>query len=81
MNKQKIIEKLEKEVKRTYTIKTAIFKNGEKVHEHATEYREPFVTLTIEMADKILAMLKEHDDEAREAYRRGLEAGRTIKWD
>lgn len=50
MDKEKIIEKLEKEVKRTYAIKSA-------VSEEITEHREPFVTLTIEMADKILALL------------------------
>lgn len=28
-----------------------------------------------------LALLKEEDEEVRVAYRRGLETGRTIKWD
>ena len=59
INRDKIISKLEKEVKRTYVIKTAIYKNGEKVDEEITEHREPFVTITMEMADKILALLKE----------------------
>lgn len=62
MDREKIIEKLEKEVKRTYAIKTAMYecceKDYEKTSEEITEHREPFVTLTIEMADKILALLK-----------------------
>ncbi len=28
-----------------------------------------------------LALLKEQDEEVKAAYRRGLESGRTIKWD
>ena len=59
INRDKIISKLENEVKRTYAIKTAIYKDGKKINEEITEYREPFVTITIEMADKILALLKE----------------------
>lgn len=27
-----------------------------------------------------IALLKDHDKEVKAAYRRGLEAGRTIKW-
>ena len=65
INREKIIEKLEKEVKRTYAIKNAIWERGEngyeKISEEITEHREPFVTLTIEMADKILALLKEQE--------------------
>lgn len=63
IDREKIIEKLEKEVKRTYAIKGAIWECGEngyeKISEEITEHREPFVTLTIEMADKILVLLKE----------------------
>lgn len=63
MDREKIIEKLEKEVKRTYAIKSAVWECGEngykKIGEEVTEHREPFVTLTIEMTDKILALLKE----------------------
>lgn len=36
---------------------------------------------TKELAKDVLTLLKEQDDEARAAYRRGLEAGRTIKLD
>ena len=64
MDRKKIIAKLEKDVKKTYAIRTAIFENGEKVGEEITEHREPFVTITIELADKILALLKDqkHND-------------------
>lgn len=100
MNREKIIEKLEKEVKRTYAIKTAMYeydKTGyEKISEEITEHREPFVTLTIEMADKILALLKEQEvvptrniqDRAVcscglvlcELYNFCPECGRKVKW-
>lgn len=59
--REEIIAKLEKEVKRTYAIKTAIYEGGEKVEERIIEHREPFVTITIEIADKILALLKEQE--------------------
>lgn len=62
-DREKIIEKLENEVQRTYAIKTAMYEFGknsyEKISEEITERRKPFVTLTTEMADKILALLKE----------------------
>lgn len=29
----------------------------------------------------VIALLKEQEEEAKAAYRRGLETGRTIKWD
>ena len=63
---EEIIAKLEKEVKQTYAIKTAIYKGGEKVEERIIEHREPFVTITIEIADKILALLKKQ--EAKTGY-------------
>ena len=58
---EKVISKLEKEVQRTYSIKTTVFQNGEKVSEEINTHREPFVGIPIEMADKILAILKEQD--------------------
>jgi exosome complex RNA-binding protein Csl4 len=61
IDREKIIAKLEKEVKRTYAIKTTLFHGTEKVGEEITVNREPYVTLTIEMADKILALLKEQE--------------------
>jgi hypothetical protein len=39
------------------------------------------IELPIEEANDILALLKEQDEEVKAAYRRGLESGRTIKWD
>jgi len=56
---REIISKLEKEVQRTYSIKTTVFQNGEKVSEEINTHREPCVRIPIEMADKILALLKE----------------------
>ncbi len=56
-----IISKLEKEVQRTYSIKTTVFQNGEKVSEEINTHREPCVRISIEMADKILALLKEQE--------------------
>ena len=35
----------------------------------------------IDMLCKILALLKEQEEEVKAAYRRGLETGRTMKWD
>ena len=58
INKEKIIAKLEKETKRTYTIKTAMFDGKENKPISEVIHREPFVTITIEMADKILELLK-----------------------
>lgn len=61
MDVEKVISKLEKEVQRTYSIKTTIFQNGEKVSEEINTHREPGVRIPIEMADKILALLKEQE--------------------
>ena len=58
---REIISKLEKEVQRTYSIKTTVFQNGEKVSEEINTHREPCVRISIEMADKILALLKEQE--------------------
>lgn len=35
----------------------------------------------IQAEEDAIALLKDHDKEVKAAYRRGLEAGRTIKWD
>ena len=59
MDREKVISKLEKEVQRTYSTKTTVFQNGEKVSEEINTHREPCVRIPIEMADKILALLKE----------------------
>jgi len=61
MDKEKVIAKLEKEVKKTYSIKTTIYNNGKKVNEDITEHREPGVKISMEMADEILALLKEQE--------------------
>ena len=61
MDREKIIAKLEKEVKKTYSIKTTIYNNGKKVKEDITEHREPGVKISMEMANEILAMLKEQE--------------------
>ena len=34
-----------------------------------------------ELVRDAISLLKEQDEEVKAAYRRGLEAGRTIKWD
>ena len=60
-DREKVISKLEKEVQRTYSIKTTVFQNGEKVSEEINTHREPCVRIPIEMADKILAILKEQE--------------------
>ena len=60
-DREKVISKLEKEVQRTYSIKTAVFQNGKKVSEEIKTHREPCVRISIEMVDKILALLKEQD--------------------
>ena len=65
INKEKIIDKLEKETKRTYAIKTALFDGKENKPISETIHREPFVTITIEMADKILKLLKEQEEIVR----------------
>lgn len=62
MNIDEIIEKLDKEVKRKYVIKTAIYEDYKKVSEEIKEHREPFVTLTIDMADNILTLLKQQKE-------------------
>lgn len=61
MDREKVISKLEKEVQRTYSTKTTVFQNGEKVSEEINTHREPCVKIPIEMADKILALLKEQE--------------------
>ena len=61
LDREKVISKLEKEVQRTYSIKTTVFQNGEKVSEEINTHREPCVMIPIEMADEILALLKEQD--------------------
>ena len=61
MDKEKVISKLEKEVQRTYSTKTIVFQNGEKVSEEINTHREPNVRISIEMLDKILALLKENE--------------------
>ena len=61
MDREKVIAKLEKEVKKTYSIKTTIYNNGKKVNEDITEHREPGIKISMEMADEILAMLKEQE--------------------
>lgn len=66
--REEIIAKLEKEVKRTYAIKTAIYEGGEKVEERIIEHREPFVTITIEIANKIFALLKEQETTQKGGY-------------
>ena len=60
-DKKEIVKKLEDETKRIYTIRTTLFKDGESKQISETIYREPFVTLTVEEADRILAMLKEQE--------------------
>ena len=60
-DREKVISKLEKEVQRTYSIKTTVFRNGEKVSEEINTHREPCVRISIEMVDKILTMLKEQE--------------------
>lgn len=61
MDREKVISKLEKEVQRTYSTKTTVFQNGKKVSEEINTHREPCVRIPIEMADKILALLKEQE--------------------
>lgn len=61
LNREKVIAKLEKETKRTYAIKTSLFDGKENKPISETIHREPFVTMTIEMADKILELLKEQE--------------------
>ena len=78
--REEIIAKLEKEVKRTYAIKTAIYEGGEKVEERIIEHREPFVTITIEIADKILALLKEQDAQIKNRDESLEKAREEIKW-
>ncbi|MBP5442251.1 MAG: hypothetical protein J6Y60_03340 [Treponema sp.] len=65
LDMEKVISKLEKEVQRTYSTKTTVFQNGEKVSEEINTHREPSVRIPIEMADKILTLLKEQEAEAR----------------
>lgn len=64
-DREKVISKLEKEVQRTYSTKTTVFQSGEKVSEEINTHREPCVRIPIEMADKILALLKEQDERLR----------------
>lgn len=65
MDREKVISKLEKEVQRTYSIKTTVFQNGEKVSEEINTHREPSVRIPIEMADKILSLLKEQENASK----------------
>lgn len=60
-DREKVIAKFEKEVKKTYSIKTTIYNNGKKVNEDITEHREPGIKISMEMADEILALLKEQE--------------------
>lgn len=60
-DREKVIAELEKEVKKTYLTKITIYKNGKKVNEDVTEHREPGIKMSMEMADEILAMLKEQE--------------------
>ena len=62
MNKQKIIDRLEKDTRRTYAIKTSLFENGENKPISETVRRSPFVTITVETADKILELLKDQTE-------------------
>lgn len=72
MDREKIISKLEKEVQRTYSIKTTVFQNGENVSEEINTHREPSVRIPIEMADKILAILKEQEAVEPRTYCRSV---------
>lgn len=65
-DREKVIAKFEKEVKKTYSIKTTIYNNGKKVNEDITEHREPGIKISMEMADEILALLKEQEEMANE---------------
>ena len=61
-NQENVISKLEKEVQRTYSTKTTVFQNGAEVSEEINPHREPYIKIPIEMADKILALLKEQNE-------------------
>lgn len=84
-DREKVIAKLEKEVKKTYLIKTTIYNNGKKVNEDVTEHREPGIKMSMEMADEILALLKEQESQTElcdRCGRRRLITPRNIplKW-
>ena len=68
-DREKVISKLEKEVQRTYSTKTTVFQNGEKVSEEINTHREPCVRIPIEIADKILVLLKEQDADIQDLRR------------
>jgi len=85
MDKEKVIDKLEKEVKKTYSIKTTIYNNGKKVNEDITEHREPGVKISMEMADEILTLLKEQEPvkavaDGKDSYMCN-NCGTVIGWD
>lgn len=78
------MEKVIKELETCIPMKYETNEEKECRHEKCPYGRENYKPMNgcfWDLMTDALALLKKQDEEVKAAYRRGLESGRTIKWD